>query len=707
MARRPPRAPARGGPAPGQVRAGAVAVAAACLALVAAVALLYQPVRHHRFVSFDDPVYVTENPVVRGGWSADGIRYALGGSHGGNWHPVTTVSHLLDVEWLGAEPEDAGGHLGVSAALHALNAVLLLLLRALTGSFWASLGVAAFFALHPLRVESVAWVSSRKDVLSGLFFLLTLLAWASYVRAPPGKGRARYLAVLGCYALGLMAKPMLVTLPLLLLLLDRWPLGRWGGRLGPPWGLWLEKAPLLGLAAISSAVTVVVQQGAGAVGSLDVLPLDWRLVNAPIAYALYLWKTVWPVRLASFYPHPGLLPSQDLASVLPASLAALLLLVAISVLALRLVGSRPYLLVGWLWFLGMLVPVLGLVQVGSQSMADRYSYLPHVGLGIAGAWALRDLARRRPRTRPALAAGAVLGAAALAVLTGRQIPHWRDSESLYLHAIAATRDNYLAHQNLGNVYLREERLDDALAQYRLSLGIRPDDARLHSNLGALYTRRGDERRARQHLRRALQLDPGFADARANLARLLLEQSDGAAAEAELRRALERQPDAVELRRGLATLLFNRGDPAGAAAELEAAVRASPGDAELLNHLGLAWLAAGEGAGAARAFRRAIAAVPTDAHAHNGLAWVLATSRDDSLRDAPEALRLARRAAGLSGHADVDVLDTLAAAHAASGDFAEALRWQQRAIELAPADRRPPLEERLVLYRSGRPFRESE
>ena len=669
------------------------------LLLLAALALVYADLRTHRFVSFDDPLYVTANPVVREGLTASGFAYALRGGHGGNWHPLTTLSHRLDRDLFGVTPAAAPRHLAVNLALHVATSVLLLLfLRRITGSLAAAGVAAALFALHPLRVESVAWVSSRKDVLSGLFALLAMTGWLAWVRRP---SRLRELAVLGALGLGLMAKPTLVVLPVLLLLLDRWPLARSEGlnvRIR-------EKLPLFALAGGAGLLTVLAQRSVGAVGSFEQLSLGWRLAHAPVATLHYLALSLWPRGLAVFYPHPGLAPSAELSDALPAAVGATALLAGLTVALLRQGRRQPWLVVGWLWFLVALLPVIGLVQVGSQALADRYTYLPHMGLALALAGAGARLLETRPRARPAWLGLGLLAAAGLAVASAQQVVHWRDSEALYRRALAVTPDNHLAHRNLGSVYLREGRLGAAQAQLEAALRIRPGDAGTLAHLGAVHLERGELGRARARLLEALAREPDSVEARANLARLRAERGELEAAEAGLREALARRPGDAVLRLNLARVLYRRGRPAAAAELLERILEREPERADLWRDLGLARLAAGDGRAAAAALRRGLAVRPDDPQSLNSLAWILATAPDPSLRDASEALRLARRAVRQLGREDANLLDTLAAAHAARGDFTRAVALQERAVRAGAPSQVAALRARLALYRASRPYRD--
>ncbi|MEW6072104.1 MAG: hypothetical protein AB1726_05830 [Planctomycetota bacterium] len=533
------------------------------LALAALTFAVFHRAARNDFLTYDDPAYVTENAPVTAGLTAEGVRWALTSFHASNWHPLTWLSHMLDCELFGRA---AAGHHLTSVAMHALAAALLFLaLSVLTGEARPSFFAAGLFALHPLRVESVAWVAERKDVLSGLLAMATILAYALHARRPGGR---RYGLVLVLFALGLLAKPMLVTLPAALLLLDLWPLGRWRGP-GAGRRLILEKAPLFALAAASGVLTVLAQRAGGAVSALELLPLGARVENALASYVAYLGATVFPRGLAAFYPHPAIVaPGSFRALTLPA-LGAGLLLLAGTALALRARRRRPYALVGWLWYLGTLLPVIGLLQVGTQARADRYTYLPAVGIALLVAWGGRDLARARPRTRPLLGLLGGLALAGCAALSWRQIGVWRDTETLWGHAAAVTERNYVAEGNLGAALLL-----------------------------------ADEEAAVEHLRRAIEFHPRFPPPRQNLAQLRVrrglayeERGEAQRALAEYLEAALLAPDNHRAREYAGSLLVAQGD----------AAESTP-----LRMLAAACAAAGDFAAAVEWQGRAIARAPAGA-----------------------------------------------------------------------------------------------
>ncbi len=496
----------------------------------------YWPATRNGFINYDDPLYVTSNVHVQSGLTWHNLQWAFGHPVVGNWHPVTMLSHMLDCQVYGLKP---WGHHLTSLLLHAANtALVFLLLRSLTGMLWRSWMVAALFGLHPLHVESVAWVAERKDVLSAFFGLLCLIAYARYARKPDNPLSAfsylYYWAALVLFALGLMSKPMLVTLPFVLLLLDFWPLQR----LNPSTlqRLLVEKIPFFILAAAVSVATYLVQRQTGMMESLQMVPLGARVENALISWCRYLGKLFWPEHLAVFYPYPA----QDWP--IGWVFLAFVALAGLSAFAALQRTRHPYLLAGWLWFCGTLVPVIGLVQVGGQAMADRYTYIPSVGLFIMVVWGACALAARWPSH--AIVLGGAGGAAILAcaALTQQQLGYWQNNETLYHHALAVTESNYLAHHNLGIALFNESQYDDAISQYRDALRVEPDNAEAHYDLGAALAVKGRTHDAISEFQKAIQLNPNNAAAHANLGTALGGEGQVAEAISEYREAVRLQPD---------------------------------------------------------------------------------------------------------------------------------------------------------------------
>lgn len=519
---------------------------------------VFLPAVNHDFVTLDDDAYVTENPHVVSGPTRENLVWAFTSSHSANWHPLTWISHMIDCRVFGLRP--AGHHL-TSIVLHAVNAALVFLfLRLATGSLAAALLVALLFGLHPLRVESVAWVSERKDVLSAFFGLAALVAYAAYARRP---GPARYATVALLLTLGLLAKPMLVTWPCLLLLLDYWPFRRFEGV--PPGGLFVkrtarltaEKVPLFVIAAAATTATFLAQKSAGAIVSVDAMPIPLRMGNAVISYAQYLSKTFWPAPLAVPYPFdPEIIT-------LPRVLAATLLLAAITLAAALLRRRVPALFVGWLWFLGLLVPVIGLVQVGSQAMADRYTYLPSIGLAVAVVWTLAAAAKFRPVLQALLLVPAIAVLSISAQTTRWQLEHWRDSETLFRHAIAVTGDNSLAHNNLGK---------HLLGQYLRALNT-PVDAKSSGSLSICQPAQLEE--AAGHFLAAVRISPGNLEARNNLATAWIIQRHYKEAARELEHLLAVRGDDPELWVNYGAALHGLGETQAAAEAARRALELDP------------------------------------------------------------------------------------------------------------------------------------
>jgi len=573
----------------------------------------YAQVRNFDFVNFDDPEYVTANPHVTTGITPANLIWALTSGEAANWFPVTRLSHMLDCQMFGLR---SGWHHLTNVLFHALAVLLLFgFLNRATHSRWPSAWVALVFAVHPLHVESVAWVAERKDSLSAVFGLLALWGYVRYVERPAVR---RYLLVALAFGLGLMAKPMLVTLPLVLLLVDVWPLGRvtetsWQ-RIAP---LLREKLPLIAMSAAAAGTTYLVQQAGGAVRSWEAFPLALRLENGLVSYVVYIAKMFWPNRLAVFYPYPAEVPWWQTG-------AAALALAAISILVLRMVRKRPYLAVGWFWYVAMLGPVIGLVQVGAQARADRYTYLPTIGVTIMMAWGAADLIGRMPRAKPAVAVVAAAACAGCLGLTWVQTQYWHDSRALFQHALDVTEGNYLAHHNLG-VALAEtpSDLNQAIAQFQAALRIRPDYVRAHTDLGSALARLpGRLPEAVAEYRAALAIDPDLAIPHNNLANALAQEGDWSGAISEYETALRIEPDYADARHNLAEAQYHlglelaktQGRAAEAIGHLEAALRLRPDYPEAHNNLGVVLSQTGRGGEAMAHFQAALRIDPNYADA---------------------------------------------------------------------------------------------
>ena len=663
-------------------------------------AALYARAVSFDYVNYDDDIYTYANAHVQDGLSWRGVRYAFTTADASNWHPLTWLSLQADVSLFGRGPR---GHHATNVVLHALNAALLFLaLLRLTGERWPAAACAALFALHPLRVESVAWIAERRDVLCGLFWIMTMFAHAAYARAP---GWGRYGLVTVACAAALLAKPMAVTLPFALLLLDYWPLRRWRG--GQVQRVILEKVPLLACAAVMAGLTVWAQKRAGAVSDAAVLPVADRVATAAFACVQYLWATLWPTRLAAFYPHRFQPPNAGLP-LWTVTIPSLLLVTSLLAIALGTLRRAPWFGIGLLWFFGTLVPVIGLVQVGLQSHADRYTYIPSIGLGIAVCWSVAALVRHRPELRwpVGVVSGAVL--VALALASHRQVGFWRDSQTLWRRAIAVVPRNYLAHSNLGHALYAAGERSAAVQEFRRAVEINPHYAPALHNLGAALAASGDrDHEAETLLRRASAIDSGRSDTYVELARLYERQGRADNAVAVYQQLLERDPRNVAALHGVATHHAQRGDFAGAIPLWRSADEIAPNDADVQQGLGVALVVSGRADDAVEHLRRAVEADPNRAQAMTFLAWVLATSPGASDADVRDALDFARRAVESSRDGSPRPLDALAAAQARSGRFEDAVRTVQSAIDVASARGEHEvvltLNGRKALYESGRPY----
>ena len=548
-----------------------------CLLLVVATLALYNPVNRHPFVNYDDDRYITENPHVHNGLTWRTITWAFTATEQGNWHPLTWLSHALDYQLFHQNP--AGHHL-TSLLIHAANAVLLFLfLMYATRRLGPSLFVAALFALHPINVESVAWVAERKNVLCTFFFFATLIAYCWYARQPDWR---RYLVFAGLFVLGLMSKPMVITLPFVLLLLDYWPLGRIrGGRAdataAPLSKLVVEKLPLIALSAASAVITMQAQRAGGAMRSTAQFSLAVRLENAVMAYAMYLWKMIWPSHLSPIYPHPG-----DSLAGWQVGTSALVLL-AVTAVALKF-RARRYLLTGWLWFLGTLVPVIGLVQVGDQAMADRYAYIPLVGIFIMIAWGIADLADSKQIGLVVRVIPAACVLLALSFATNRQLGYWSSNYDLWTHAVAVTGRNFIAQDNLGGALLWLGKTDEAYLHFQAAAEINPLDPMSRSNLGAYLQEHGHMAEAIEKYNRVITLtsDPGLLAATyANLGAAYRKLGEDEKARTSYDQALQLNPNQYNAYLGLGELLEKQSRLDDAISNYSKAVELRPTDTGFL------------------------------------------------------------------------------------------------------------------------------
>jgi protein O-mannosyl-transferase len=630
-------------------------------ALILTTLLVYWQAGSFGFVDYDDNIYVYDNPHVMGGLTADNIVWAFTTGHGSFWHPVTWLSLMLDRQLFGPQP--AGGMHIVNILLHiACTLLLFALLRKMTGRMWPAAFVAAAFALHPMHVESVAWITERKDVLSTFFLLLTLAAYARHAKGPSVRW---YIASLALFAVGLMAKPMLITLPFLMLLFDYWPLGRLTGK-HPIRQCLIEKIPFLALAAIFAAITVMTQKAGGGLVPVSVIPFWDRVKNAFISYAAYIGKMFWPQGMAVHYPaQTGIAFWQFLL--------CFLLIVGVSVLAICLCRKRKHLMVGWFWFVGTLVPVIGLIQFAGSSYADRFTYVPYIGLFIILAWGVPDLLAAWPQRPWALGIIPVFALAALAVVARNQVSYWGDSINLFTHTINVTKDNDVAYDGRGVSYAGLGRWDEALRDLSEAITIRPDFAEAYSNRSAVYLYLGRWQEALQDCDKAIALKPDNPKMYRNRSIANSRLGNEPEAIADLGHAAELDPDNADIHYNLANKLAAQGRYDEAAGEYRAALRLR-GD----------W-----------------------ADCMCSLALLIATHPELSTRDVNEAVRLASRACELAGYRNPTFMGAMAAAYAAAGRFTEAVATARKGVSLAEAANQPQvkaiLQYHLSFYEQGKPY----
>jgi len=610
-------------------------------ALAVSTLLVFWQVRNFDFVNYDDNYYVSENQHVLNGLTTGNIIWAFTTGHAANWHPITWLSLMLDCQLFGTNP--GWMHL-INLLLHIVNTLLLFtVLKKMTGSLWPSAFVAAAFALHPMHVESVAWIAERKDVLSTLFWLLTMATYLAYICRPVA---FRYALTLVLFALGLMAKPMLVTLPFVLLLLDYWPLGRFAApravktatipdRRRVLYRIIIEKVPLLAIAAISSAITFLVQRAGGTVANIDVLPLNSRISNAFLSYATYIGKMFWPQNLAVFYPleAEGSIPFRQVA------MCALLLLV-ISILVIYFGGKRRYLIVGWFWFIGTLIPIIGIVQVGGQAYADRYTYIPYIGLFIIIAWGLPELLSKWLYRKIALGIVAAMVLTAMGIGTYRQVGYWKNNSTLFTHAVEVTPNNWLAYNNLGDEYGKLGRYQDAIESFKQAIRIKPDYAETHNNLGFAYGKLGRWQDAVEAYKQAIRIKPDYADAHYNLGFAYGNLGRYQESIEAYKRAIRIKPDYADAYYNLGGTYGKLGRYQDAIESFKQAIRIKPDLAEAHYNLGVAHGKLGRWQDAVEAYKRAIRIKPDYAKAHDNLGNIY--GKLGRYQDAVEAYKQAIR-----------------------------------------------------------------
>ncbi len=720
--------------------------------LLVAVAAVFSQTLRFDFVNYDDDFFVTNNPYLAGGLTLAKIGWAMTTTYCSMWGPVTWFSYLLDCQLYGLD-RAWGFHL-TNVLIHVVTTLMLFwTLRRMTGDLWPSAVAAALFAIHPLHVESVAWIAERKGLLGGMFFVATLAAYVRYVQRP--FAWRNYLLMIAFFVLGIMSKPMLVTLPFLFLLLDYWPLGRL--RFGdletrrrgvvagaPPQEsspslrrIIVEKLPLLAL-AVASSLSAPLTQG-NAVVPFDVLPMSTRLANAVVSYAVYVIQFFWPVGLTPLYPHTGECPPVwQLAT-------AGTLLAAISVAVIFLRRKCPQCFVGWFWFLGTLVPMIGLVQLGSHVRADRYTYVTQIGLTIAVVWSVAQMAAAWPRCRLACGVAAVAVIAGLMICAWQQTSYWRDSVTLWTHALKCHPRSTIAHANLGAALERTHDIDGAMREYQRAIDISPDAQEANNNLGWLLYQRGKKAEAIRHFAHVLDINPKHMrarnnlalalagtgkpdkaialmreslkiksddfDTRNNLALTLADCGKNDEAISLLRETLKMFPNSPDVGNKLACLLADAGKFVDAIVYFRMALNARPNDARIASNLGKALYRQGKTAEAVDLWRRAVTMQKgEDVWTINQLAWVLATCPDASIRNGKDAVELTTWAATVSHERNPAILGTLAAAYAEVGRFADAVQTARKALQLAAKqkDQSPvkSIEAQLAFYEASKPFRDN-
>ncbi len=630
----------------------------------------YEPMRHNSFVDYDDVDYITQNTQVLGGLTAEGFVWAFTETdRTANWHPLTWLSHMLDVQLFGANPL---AHHSVNLLLHLANTLLLFwIFYRVTGAAWPSFFIAAVFALHPLHVESVAWASERKDVLSGLFWMLTILTYIFYAEKP---GILRYLAVVLCFILGLMAKPMLVTLPFVLLLLDYWPLERFALKppiqMRPLGRLLAEKIPLFVLSAASCVVTFMVQQHAGAMRRGENYSLLTRLSNAAAAYMGYIGKFFYPVKLAVLYPHPG--NTLPLWQPLAAIATILVITVAVFILGIR----KRYLLIGWLWYLGTLVPVIGLVQVGSQAMADRYTYLPIIGLCVMLAWGVRELVSKWKYGHVAVGVLISVTLAAMTLGTRHQAAFWKDTLSLYKHTLDVTENNFVIHGNYGDTLRERGDLGAAVDHLETALRIRPDYVGAMNNLGMALRSQGKIDEAFTQWRKAIQLAPFHPQINANMGVNLTIQGRYDEAIPYLKTILQTNPDFPNICFILGEAYARKGDSVSACGYYMAELKNKPDNLSALHGLALSYAQQGRIKEAVDQWNRVLLLDPASVDTRLNLAFAMIQTGQY-----PAAAEYFKAALQLEPTRP-DIMSRLASSYAAMGNLALATSTAERALELA-------------------------
>ena len=665
----------------GNTRFTVTSRAVVCLVLALITIVAYWQVYRFDFVNYDDDRYVFQNSYVNTGLKSENIVWAFKTMHTSNWHPVTWISLMVDAQVFGL---NAGGYHVVNLIFHVLNTILIyLVLNAMTGAFWRSAAVAALFALHPLHVESVAWVAERKDVLSTFFMMLTLWSYVRYVKTP---GYKTYLPIVLFFILGLLSKPMLVTLPFVLLLMDYWPLRRFsldlkaqnvnGGKeetnaLTKNIGrLIYEKLPLFGLTVASIIVTIAAQKYE--IITMQYLPIPLRISNALVSYYGYLAKTIWPIPLAVLYPHPEAVPTWQM-------LGASVLLFTITALAVRTARRHPYFLVGWLWYLGTLVPVIGLVQVGVQSMADRYTYAPLIGIFITVVWLLAEYTDRLEYKKYILSAISIIMTGFLITVTSTQLDHWKSSNALFSHALSVTKNNYVMHNNMGALLASQGNMQESMSHYNEALKIRPDDLEVNYNLGNLFLRQGKYTDAIPYYQQAIRSKPAFAPAHNNLGIAFGQSGDQENALAQFREGVGLDPGFQEAQNNLKKALAKQEKPKEIVIPKTSATTATSDVNTVEGEVaaGVSFVKKGDLVGSMNHFRNALKLDPNhyEANVHMGLSLAYTQKFEEAIRHFRKAIQINPRMP--------EVYNSLGVALANTGKMDEAITQLKKAIRLNP------------------------
>jgi protein O-mannosyl-transferase len=683
-----------------------------CAGIVAAALIAYEPVRHNNFVNYDDNAYITENPQVTSGITLKSLGEAFTKSHFYMWHPLTTISHMLDCQIFDLNP---AGHHFTSLLLHILSTLLLFwILNYLGGTIWLSAFLAGVFALHPVQVESIAWAAERKTVLSGLFWLLTIAVYIRYAKQP---GFGRYLLVLIVFGLCIMTKPVVAPVPFVLLLLDYWPLDRlrWGqpvkgkakskSNQKPASWLIAEKIPLLAMSVFLSVMTFTAQRQGGVVPTLERMPMDYRIANMFLSYIRYIGKLIWPSGLAVCYPHPHLTVSDWRVLI---CMGAFIL---ITIMCVYIGRRKKYIAVGWLWYVGSLAPVIGLVQSGAQAMANRYMYIPMLGLLIIIGWGIKEFIDKQPKLKIAAAIFGVTALLSLMVLTRMQVKHWENTLTLFEYTLDVTKDNPSAENTYAVALFNEGRFKEAEYHYAKAIRLAPAFTTAIANLSKLYLEEGKYDESIAGLKEIISHNEETADTYYNLATALSLQQKYDEAAKYFKKSLELNPVNPDAQMRLGIVLMVMGKNNEAIAHLNESLRIKPNQVEVYSTLGTAYSQLGQYDLAVKYWAKTLELQPNSVDVLNSMGLLLATVGDVTAEKANQAIAYASRACKLTDYNIPEYLDTLGVALAAAGRFEEAKAAAGKAINIAKAGGQEALvaeiEKRIKLYESGQPYRQKE